>query len=530
MFKTYKSLSITFLCYIILTVIALVLNNYTLIALLFWGLFIILFMLCSKNSILQTTSIEKLKTKDFITIFIVFVLLSILLIAPMGLTPTWNGRQPAHRDQYERLADSIMNGHLYIEYDDYDVRLEQMENPYDYRARIDEQIPFHWDHAFYNGHYYMYFGVVPVFLLFIPFKLIFGKTLVTFHATQFFVFLSIIAFFILFYKLARRFFPKISLGTYLFSVSAVLAATIGYCTQAPALYCTAISGGFCLMLWSILFYFHAVYDAKKEVSQVIFATLGALCGALAFGCRPPVALANIVAIPLAIVYAKNYKGKVINLIRNFAIIALPYVIVAVLLMLYNYARFENPFEFGQSYQLTSSDQTIYLSFFDQFNLPAQINLGFKNFFELGEITAEFPYVNYGGFLVTYPLMWLMIPFVAQDNVRKSIKNDGTDLFVASLFITTLLTTFAAIQFSPGIAERYRLDSYYILGIATFIVMGYRLKTKDYSPKVARFIQIMCVLTIFLTFLQFLRPLDGNYTAYYPEKLEFIKDVLFFKSL
>ncbi|MBP5197932.1 MAG: hypothetical protein J6033_02650, partial [Lachnospiraceae bacterium] len=144
MFKTYRSLSITFLCYIVLSAIALFLNNHTLIAILFWGLLIVLLFLSTKNSILQTTTLEHLKTKDFVTIFITFVLISILLIAPMGLTPTWNGRQPAHRDQYERLADAILEGHLYIEYEDYDVRLEQMENPYDYRARIDEQIPFHW--------------------------------------------------------------------------------------------------------------------------------------------------------------------------------------------------------------------------------------------------------------------------------------------------------------------------------------------------------------------------------------------------
>ncbi|MBR3537441.1 MAG: hypothetical protein IKN79_00015, partial [Eubacterium sp.] len=37
--------------------------------------------------------------------------------------------------------------------------------------------------------------------------------------------------------------------------------------------------------------------------------------------------------------------------------ASPYIVTAAALMTYNYVRFENPFEFGQTYQLTVVDQT-----------------------------------------------------------------------------------------------------------------------------------------------------------------------------
>ena len=100
--------------------------------------------------------------------FICMIITIVISVYPMSLSPVWNGTIPGHRDQYERMAQSILNGHLYLEYEDVDPRLSEMENPYDPQARKELGIYYHWDHAFYNGKYYMYFGIVPVFLLFLP--------------------------------------------------------------------------------------------------------------------------------------------------------------------------------------------------------------------------------------------------------------------------------------------------------------------------------------------------------------------------
>lgn len=45
----------------------------------------------------------------------------------MSLSPVWNGKIPGHRDQYERMAQSILHSHLYLEYEDVDPRLSEME-------------------------------------------------------------------------------------------------------------------------------------------------------------------------------------------------------------------------------------------------------------------------------------------------------------------------------------------------------------------------------------------------------------------
>ena len=91
-------------------------------------------------------------------------------------------------------------------------QLEQMENPYDPQERIDNNIVYRWDHAYYDGHYYMYFGVVPVFLIFLPYRIITGMPLTTYHATQVFVAVFIIGIFVLFRLLAKLFFKIFHFG------------------------------------------------------------------------------------------------------------------------------------------------------------------------------------------------------------------------------------------------------------------------------------------------------------------------------
>ncbi len=525
MFKSFKSIYISVLAFLAVFAIVYFFKIPVLMGVVFYLAFLFLYLLNGKKSILFTTTMDNPGVGGHVIIAVFIFLLIALCIVPMNLAPFWNGSIPMHRNQYELLADSILDGHLYIDYDDIDPKLLAMENPYDYEERIAQQVISHWDHAFYNGHYYMYFGVVPVFFLFIPFKLLLGKTLVTFHATQFFVMFSIFAFFWLFYMISQKFFPKLQVGTYTLTTSAIITISLGYCVQAPALYCTAISGGIFFMLYSLCFFFYAVYYAKKEGSQILLACIGALLGALAFGCRPPVALANLLAIPLAITYAKNYKGK--HLIRNFILIAIPYIIVAGLLMAYNYARFENPFEFGQSYQLTSGDQTIYLSFFERFNLYEIIYNTINNFFTVGTIENTFPHFFYGGLLITYPLMWLVIIYYSKSSVHASMKQDKTALLVLFLLLEPIFVSFMDSYWAPGLCERYRLDEYFVFGILVFMLIGYRLKTTENINRSSKVISAFAVLSILLAILMFFYPCDANFADFYPEKLDEVRKVLTF---
>ena len=51
----------------------------------------------------------------------------------------------------------------------------------------------------------------------------------------------------------------------------------------------------------------AVWVEEDEKKSIRLAFFGSLFGALAFGCRPPVALANLFVIPMLVVYLKKHK-------------------------------------------------------------------------------------------------------------------------------------------------------------------------------------------------------------------------------
>lgn len=136
--------------------------------------------------------------------------LILLCTLPMELmNPGWDGKRASSIvKQYEIMAESILDGRIDLDYGDMDPKLLEMDNPYDPQAREELGVKFHWDHALYDGKYYMYFGVVPVFVLFLPYRILTGKALPTYRATQIFTALFIIGFFLLLYNLAKQFFQR----------------------------------------------------------------------------------------------------------------------------------------------------------------------------------------------------------------------------------------------------------------------------------------------------------------------------------
>ena len=317
--------------------------------------------------------------KKIIACIVAFITI-VICVLPMDDLPLWNGDIPGHRNQYELMAEAILAGRIDFAYGD-EAELETLKNPYDPNERKEAGVTYHWDHAYYDGHYYMYFGIVPVFLVFLPYRIITGTALTTFRATQFFTAVIIAGIFSLFWLLSKLFFQKMKFGLYLSLSVAFSVMSVWYAIAEPALYCTAISAAIALEVWSIFFFIWAVYFEKKENKQILFAGVGALFGALAFGCRPPIALANIVVIPLLFVFLKEHAFTR-KLAGKLALAATPYLLVATGLMIYNYARFENPFEFGQAYQLTVADQSNYSLSINKAQLLRIITGSASNFFKI----------------------------------------------------------------------------------------------------------------------------------------------------
>ena len=479
-------------------------NTNTILGASFWLSFGLMFYFCRSDSKLHRPMGTD-NTKEKLLIAAAILLTIICCISPMDLSPTWNGEDPDHRNQYELLAESFLDGKLYIEYGD-EAELLTLTNPYDPAERRESGVSYHWDHAYYNGRYYMYFGVVPVILLFLPYRILTGTALTTFRATQFFVAWIIIGFFCLFRLLQRNYFRKMSIGMYLLLSASFSVISVWYSIARPALYCTAITSGICMMLWSIFFFCKGVWDCEDLKKQLFYALLGSLFGALTFGCRPPIGFANILVIPLLITFLKQHRMNP-KLFRNLCLAVSPYLVVAIALMCYNYARFENPFEFGQSYQLTSSDQR---ELFQSVTLVRVVNDLLRNIFDYTTLKEEFPYVTHSGLLFNFPI-FLCLYSGLLPSVREKLKEKGLGVFTIFLLIAIVIITVMDAIGAPYLMERYRMDIYFIASILGFIMLGTWQETLDTSRH-CRFSVVtmhVSVLMIFLSVFHYFRELDAD---------------------
>lgn len=445
--------------------------------------------------------------KQYISILIIIGVTITCLIIPMNLSPVWSGKIPMHINQYEKMAESLIEGHLYLN-DKADSSLINLSNPYDPELRTSKNVKFNWDHAFYKGRYYMYFGITPVIFTFLPYRLITGHNLPTLHATQTYTAIFIIGIFLLFLTLARLFFKTIPFFMYLCLSMCFSIISVWYISAAPALYCTAISAGLAFGIWSIYFFIKSAYNSENEKYELINLAIGSLLGALTFGCRPPIALFNIVLIPILIILLQ--KREINNKrILKIAVSLLPYVIVGIFLMIYNYLRFDNPFEFGQSYQLTNTDQHNYGAWGQQNNLIYILNgLNYMNFkFSTSNLLQN-------GIFITFPILFLGIAGLFHKNVRRALKEHKLLLFTIFLFISNIIISIVDCKYSPFLIPRYRTDILWLTVIATYIIIGFfqqNIKNKQIFNIVVCLLGIFCIV---MSILLFLEPHDNNFTYYY----------------
>ena len=382
-----------------------------------------------------------------------------------------------------------------------------LSNPYDPQLRISEKVPFAWDHAFYKGHYYMYFGITPVFCIFLPYRLITGHSLTTYHATQLFTSVFIIGLFLLFLTIAKIFFKELPLSVYLSLSVCFSFMSVWYISAAPALYCTAISAGLAFGIWSIYFFIKSAYQSSNETNELINLSIGSFLGALTFGCRPPVALFNIILVPILISLTnkRELNGKqILKLLTALS----PYVIVGILLMIYNYLRFENPFEFGQSYQLTNTDQHTYGPL-GNFNLSKILSgLNYMNFnFIANNILAK-------GIFITFPILFFSIGGLFSTKVRNSVKTNKLGFLIAFMLLGNILISTIDSTCSPFLIPRYRTDLCWITTIPTYMIIGILHQNTKNKQFLNIIIYLLTIFSIVMCVVLFLEPHDNNFTYYY----------------
>ena len=103
--------------------------------------------------------------------------------------PLVNGA--AGYDPYVQTFDALRHGRVTLDLDAAP-ELAELDNVYDNSERNASGISYAWDRAYYNGHYYSYFGITPVLVFYYPFYWLRGALPPLGIAVTFFSVLSIL--------------------------------------------------------------------------------------------------------------------------------------------------------------------------------------------------------------------------------------------------------------------------------------------------------------------------------------------------
>jgi hypothetical protein len=302
-------------------------------------------------------------------------------------------------DQYGHLADALLHGRVSLDLPVPDA-LAKATDPYSTvtRERLLSQgvSPIYWDYAFYRGHWYSYFGVLPAVLLFLPYRalsslwvhggmMLPASAAVLLLVAGFIVFGSLLAL-----RLVQRLAPRASLAAASMAVTLLLlGSNVEYLILRRNFYSVPFAASLLLSALGLWFWLGSTPRADTLIRQGTMAkapercvraewrignapavsmphlAAGSLCIAANIGCRPTFALAALLGFPI---FSRQIAALAISLRQRIAgygtaraasAVALPALLMIVPIGIYNALRFGSPFDFGESYQLTVTDMTRY---------------------------------------------------------------------------------------------------------------------------------------------------------------------------
>jgi len=268
----------------------------------------------------------------------------ILLIWLAAVAEDWRAAFPLAGqkvDYYNLLVDGFQEGHLHLKAEVHPGRLSP-------DPQVRARAPYLLDASQYNGRYYLYFGVVPVLLLFWPYAALTGHdcppnlAVLLAAAAAFLFWLRI-------YREARaRYFPLARAWLDLTAVGLLaFGAGLPVLLVSGGMYEVALAWGG--MFAAILFWclFRALHSERRAAAWLAAASLAY---GLGVGCRPTILLLGPLLALAAGLAVREWRR---DWLRHLGASVIPAGAIGLGLMLYNHARFDSPFEFGLNHQVNA---------------------------------------------------------------------------------------------------------------------------------------------------------------------------------
>ena len=377
-----------------------------------------------------------------------------------------------HHHQYYEMAEALASGHVYLSAQPTS-NLLAMSNPYDTALRISSNISYLWDHAFYNGKYYMYFGVLPAIVYYLPFYLITsGGELPNWVATNISCLLFIGGLIYFVYNCCKKWFPHVTQAAFLMAYSTLfLGSWIIYNALSPDLYSEPITLGLACSIWGVALIIRSIQNSKISIATSCMGSFLLACTML---CRPQLLVFGLVAIIIAAKHILQNKVVLKDNVRALFLACVPVLLVAGITGVYNALRFGSPFDFGANYNLTTNDMThrgwnfnrLPLALYAYLIEPVAFSISTFGFLPVNldsnYLGTTISQEMYGGLLTLTPILLfaLIVHFIQPKNNTERITTPSTMLL--------LLCAIGIVAFDAngaGILMRYFNDFGLLLSIA-----------------------------------------------------------------
>lgn len=274
-------------------------------------------------------------------------------------------------DAYAEQLDAFEKGQIQLDLA-VNPALEELDNVYDRGERIKKNVEYHWDRAYYDGAYYSYFGLAPLFMIYYPVYWLTGMVPTALLCLSVLAVFAMVGTYFALHGLLKFFRLRANLLLYLLGIPAVMGGGMLYMLQTnDSFYYYPV---LCGLGWLTVFLGCSFYACSNIVSCNVGGTAGRgfqkWVPSLLFFCaglsvvmlvlsRPNLALLAVVFVAPAFLHILLDRKSSLKSFQVKASAAVPFlvpvIVGAVGICWYNYVRFGSITEFGTSYQLTESD-------------------------------------------------------------------------------------------------------------------------------------------------------------------------------
>ncbi|WP_297958946.1 hypothetical protein [uncultured Ruminococcus sp.] len=507
----------------------------------FFLLVLCLVLIAIKEYRFYTVTYDRKKTAHIIAVGAMTLLVTfsgLLFSAPDQKLRNYPDIDDLCVDPFVATYDAFSKKQTYID-TEVDEKLAGMNDPYDNNYRGQNGISFMWDYAFYKGHYYCYFGAAPVLTYYAPFYKLKGSMPTMAMANNFFAVLGLLFMCTAILSVIRLLKLKANLLLLLLMMPTG-AAAMGFwfaanCIDRYTLPCLA---GLCFLMICLSAGMTAICT-KKKIKQLILLFISGASLSLCVGSRPTISFCAVILIPYFIDIIRDKKQKKSSRAIQTACFLVPLMIGAVLIMMYNNARFDSPFQFGNIYQLTVSNAAandLSLTY-----LPDAIG---HYFIQLPRFRTSFPFIeafpidrdNYQKFFyissgcgaLSYPvLLWgmFMLPYALGRKAEKPA--DRRRRLVIWLCLAVSVIT-AWLDFSMGgIVTHYIFDMTPLLFIAS--MTGVFRSCENPCKNRSRYVLsgVVMAATMVFTFALCFDLVGSTLLTHYPHLLDKAEDLIIF---